>query len=565
MDNRYSSSSSSSSLSSNASMQKEFLTPRSGKRKKPSSNPQEFNSLQLYAAPATSLDPAAIKLEKEQIEFFQALATLQIDMQKFLAENSEQMISILNKQYRRLNLKYHPDKNPDKENQKKVQKYAKMQDKIKTAHEIGLAYIKKTFLQEAAITDLINTLEEKPNIPIPATEEEAEEQQLIIKRDNLILQAIKADDVLALKQLLKTYKIYQQNWGESEAEESSEEKYPFNYNYILKSADTRSVVEIMQGKTEENNIYEASILYLAARFDKKNITQFLLSHGAEVDNSGGNRLGETPLHVAAQKGNIEIVKLLIKYKADVNARANHANGGYTPLCLAMGARHHQVVMTLIANGATSEAIGWEYKLDDMIESQQKRGMLTGALGQSMKNLVYEQQRLKYTGSSAASTKQVLNSLAKNPALLPQKPMLTPPATVTVTEPLLSAQYGAGVTITASSENAFLAQLKQKTAAILNAKTVENRDNALELVLIASTTTLPEYKATLTDMLENFESDQTASPYKEKLKMLLNNCNAYRPPTTFLAAVASSAVGTSSNSFSSSAASLLGEMTMSPRV
>ena len=43
---------------------------------------------------------------------------------------------------------------------------------------------------------------------------------------------------------------------------------------------------------------------------------------------------KTPLHYAAENGDAEIVKILLKYGADVNAKNEH---GFTPLDVATGA------------------------------------------------------------------------------------------------------------------------------------------------------------------------------------------------------------------------------------
>src|SRR5687767_11062910 len=53
--------------------------------------------------------------------------------------------------------------------------------------------------------------------------------------------------------------------------------------------------------------------------------------------------GATPLHAAATKGNVEVIKLLLEHKADVNARAL---GGLTPLHAAVSSNQPGAVVVL---------------------------------------------------------------------------------------------------------------------------------------------------------------------------------------------------------------------------
>ena len=68
--------------------------------------------------------------------------------------------------------------------------------------------------------------------------------------------------------------------------------------------------------------------------------------------------GWTPLYSAANKGYLEIVKLLIENGADIN-KSN--NDGWTPLYSAADKGHLEVVKLLIENGADinkSNNNGW---------------------------------------------------------------------------------------------------------------------------------------------------------------------------------------------------------------
>ena len=62
-----------------------------------------------------------------------------------------------------------------------------------------------------------------------------------------------------------------------------------------------------------------------------------------------NDEGKTPLHVAAQKGDLEIVNLLLNLEVDINAQDSEGN---TPLHVAAQYGHHNTSEALIKKGAT---------------------------------------------------------------------------------------------------------------------------------------------------------------------------------------------------------------------
>ena len=65
-----------------------------------------------------------------------------------------------------------------------------------------------------------------------------------------------------------------------------------------------------------------------------------------------NEDGETPLHLAADNGNVKIVKLLLAFGADVNGKDND---GSTPLHRAVQSSSAEVVEALLAKGADIDA------------------------------------------------------------------------------------------------------------------------------------------------------------------------------------------------------------------
>jgi len=93
--------------------------------------------------------------------------------------------------------------------------------------------------------------------------------------------------------------------------------------------------------------YGQTPLHIAVGRENIEIVKFLVSEGKanvnvkEVD-------GKTPLHLAATyNDNIEVVKFLIDNGADVNAKNN---GGYTPLHSAVGGKNVELVRYLVLEG-----------------------------------------------------------------------------------------------------------------------------------------------------------------------------------------------------------------------
>lgn len=63
------------------------------------------------------------------------------------------------------------------------------------------------------------------------------------------------------------------------------------------------------------------------------------------------RQEDSPLHIAAGKGNVSVAEVLIQNGAEVNARLPY--NGYTSLHLASRDGHKKVAELLIAKGAAS--------------------------------------------------------------------------------------------------------------------------------------------------------------------------------------------------------------------
>ena len=100
-------------------------------------------------------------------------------------------------------------------------------------------------------------------------------------------------------------------------------------------------------------------LFLAVEHNRPSVVATLLAHQANPNAREGS-YGWTPLHPAARAGHLEVVKLLLQAKADVNA-ADRA--GETPLHKALVAglfvkvtdQQMEIIRLLLANGAAVNA------------------------------------------------------------------------------------------------------------------------------------------------------------------------------------------------------------------
>jgi ankyrin repeat protein len=57
------------------------------------------------------------------------------------------------------------------------------------------------------------------------------------------------------------------------------------------------------------------------------------------------------LHIASARGHAKAVEVLLEFGSDVNPEGSH---GRTPLDLAIGFQHNEVIKLLIDNGAVSQ-------------------------------------------------------------------------------------------------------------------------------------------------------------------------------------------------------------------
>eukprot|EP00092_Neocalanus_flemingeri_P024493 GFUD01026561.1.p1 GENE.GFUD01026561.1~~GFUD01026561.1.p1 ORF type:complete len:899 (-),score=198.15 GFUD01026561.1:15-2711(-) len=101
----------------------------------------------------------------------------------------------------------------------------------------------------------------------------------------------------------------------------------------------------------------ATPLHMAALHGRVDVAKLLLKYGAKLEPRGSDKLyGATPIYLASQNGNLEMVHELIVAGADVNCRLRKI--GVTPLFVAAERGHHDVVKLLLEHNATPHARNW---------------------------------------------------------------------------------------------------------------------------------------------------------------------------------------------------------------
>ena len=131
-----------------------------------------------------------------------------------------------------------------------------------------------------------------------------------------------------------------------ERQRCGSEWHPTVSSLSLQTAHARSWAGVHRGKTA---------LHIAAERGSLRIVQLLLEHDVDVDMADAS--GRTALHYAARGAHAEVVTLLLAGGADSEARDGE---GRSPLHVAADAECESVVRLLAMDGADlNAAIGWE--------------------------------------------------------------------------------------------------------------------------------------------------------------------------------------------------------------
>lgn len=127
---------------------------------------------------------------------------------------------------------------------------------------------------------------------------------------------------------------------------------------IYEAAATGKMVHLISNlarKPELVNAYSDDgfqPLGLAAYFGQKEVVEYLIRAGAELNSRSKNELGVTPLQSAVAGGHLEITRLLLETGASPNV---WERGGYTPLHVAAQNGDIEIVRSLLFGGADLEA------------------------------------------------------------------------------------------------------------------------------------------------------------------------------------------------------------------
>ncbi|MDR0193990.1 MAG: ankyrin repeat domain-containing protein [Myroides sp.] len=117
--------------------------------------------------------------------------------------------------------------------------------------------------------------------------------------------------------------------------------------------------DIDNGKSDEYYVYD--VLCVAIDEGKYDIAKYLLSIGSNP-NRIYNENGLNPLVLSIMNKNIEMVKLLLEYKADINGSGD-LGGEYefVPLKIAIDYEDRSIVQLLLESGADTSILDSYYK------------------------------------------------------------------------------------------------------------------------------------------------------------------------------------------------------------
>lgn len=119
-------------------------------------------------------------------------------------------------------------------------------------------------------------------------------------------------------------------------------------------------VDLGEGETSGGRFYE-TLLHTAVRAGIPSIVQLLISAGIHVDTP--DREGRTPLYIAAEKGFLGVIQMLLLNRANFNAVTTTTFGflgsefsaGETPLHAAVRYKQLSVAQELLSRGANVNA------------------------------------------------------------------------------------------------------------------------------------------------------------------------------------------------------------------
>jgi ankyrin repeat protein len=120
----------------------------------------------------------------------------------------------------------------------------------------------------------------------------------------------------------------------------------------VSNEDVATVQKLLQAKVSANTChsYNKPVLEIAAQNGSESIAQLLVQHNADVGGNAGNEA----LHLAARRGNVGAVRLMLQAKAHVDRRDRESS--LSPLQNAVAGRHCAVVDVLLAGNACVDSL-----------------------------------------------------------------------------------------------------------------------------------------------------------------------------------------------------------------
>ncbi len=138
------------------------------------------------------------------------------------------------------------------------------------------------------------------------------------------------------------------------------------------AGDLAKVEAFLDARVDVNhkNNWRMTALYSAASGGHNKVVEFLLAHGANVNERNAPNTYLTALFAAVLRGHKEIVEVLLAKGADVHLRA----GGYyyrrTVAEMAMECNHNEIVKLLMARGADISALHFAIHMQDYAKARE---------------------------------------------------------------------------------------------------------------------------------------------------------------------------------------------------
>jgi ankyrin repeat protein len=130
------------------------------------------------------------------------------------------------------------------------------------------------------------------------------------------------------------------------------------YFWNLVNENKLELVQTILARPESSNMYNinwsnpkemgATPIFAAIKNKNPSMVSLLIQNGADVKKVIIGLVGYTPLYIASDRGNLEIVNSLIKAGVNVNQATDE---GVTPLCIAAKLDRLEIVKSLITAGA----------------------------------------------------------------------------------------------------------------------------------------------------------------------------------------------------------------------